>query len=155
MLNIAFKTATIKLWRSCQPSAIFNRKTTNKNDLNKVAEQRFSLKQWFAAGAHSCRLRKTCYICSFLSTWRHGSHVGFPSKRTAAMLVSPTYPPGISNFALMKRIYFVLVEKYAHWSHEWKHSLPRFQLTQRKTNNPKLAFCVRDDLLCSRHCVQW
>ena len=41
-------------------------KTLNNNDLNQVADQRFSLKQWFAAGAHSCRLRKSgsahCYL---------------------------------------------------------------------------------------------
>ena len=44
-------------------------KTLNKNDLDQVADQRFSLKQWFAAGAHSCRLRKTgsahCYSTIF------------------------------------------------------------------------------------------
>ena len=34
-------------------------KTFNNNDLNQVADQRFSLKQWLAAGAHYCRLRKT------------------------------------------------------------------------------------------------
>ena len=41
-------------------------KTSNNNDLNQVAHQLFSLKQWFAAGAHSCRIRKTgsahCYL---------------------------------------------------------------------------------------------
>ena len=35
-------------------------------DRNQVADQRFSLKHWFAAGAHSCRPRKAgpahCYI---------------------------------------------------------------------------------------------
>jgi len=40
--------------------------TLNKNDLNQVPDQRFSLKQWFSAGAHSCRLRKPgsgyCYL---------------------------------------------------------------------------------------------
>ena len=34
------------------------RKTLNNNDLNQVADQQFLLKQWFAAGAHSSRLRK-------------------------------------------------------------------------------------------------
>ena len=35
------------------------RKTLNNNDLNHIADQRFSLTRWFAAGARSCRLRKT------------------------------------------------------------------------------------------------
>ena len=43
-----------------------NGKTLHKNDLNQLVHQRFSLKQWFAVGAHSCRLRKTgsahCYL---------------------------------------------------------------------------------------------
>ena len=30
----------------------------NNSDHNQVADERFSLKQGFAAGAHSCRLRK-------------------------------------------------------------------------------------------------
>ena len=38
----------------------------NNNDLDQVADQRFSLKQWFAVGAHYCRLRKPgsghCYL---------------------------------------------------------------------------------------------
>ena len=34
------------------------RKTLNNNDLNQVADQQFLLKQWFAAGVHSSRLRK-------------------------------------------------------------------------------------------------
>jgi len=34
------------------------RLTLNDNDLNQVADLRFSLKLWFAAGTHSCRLRK-------------------------------------------------------------------------------------------------
>ena len=34
------------------------RQTLNENDLNKVADLRFSLKLWFAAGTHSCRLKK-------------------------------------------------------------------------------------------------
>jgi len=34
-------------------------KTLNNNDQNQVAEKQFSLKQWFAVGAHHCRLRKT------------------------------------------------------------------------------------------------
>ena len=45
-------------------------KTLNNNDLNQVADQQFSLKQWFAAGAHSCRLRKPgsghCYYRFFV-----------------------------------------------------------------------------------------
>ena len=39
------------------------------HDLNRFANQRFSLKQWFAVGAHSCKLRKTgsghCYLRIF------------------------------------------------------------------------------------------
>ena len=35
------------------------RKTLNINDRNQAPDQRFSLERWFAAGAHSCRLRKT------------------------------------------------------------------------------------------------
>ena len=42
------------------------RKTLNNNELNLVTDQRFWLKQWFPAGAHSCRLKKTgfthCYL---------------------------------------------------------------------------------------------
>ena len=36
-----------------------NWKTLNNNDRNQDADQRFSLNQWFAAGARSCRFRKT------------------------------------------------------------------------------------------------
>lgn len=32
--------------------------TSNDNDLNQVADLRFSLKLWFAAGTRSCMLRK-------------------------------------------------------------------------------------------------
>ena len=43
-----------------------NGKTLDSNDRNQVADLRFSLKQWFAVGIHSCRLRKTgsahCYL---------------------------------------------------------------------------------------------
>ena len=43
--------------------------TVNSNDRNQVADQRFSLKQWFTAGAHSCRPKKTgsahCYLKIF------------------------------------------------------------------------------------------
>ena len=43
--------------------------TWNNNDLNHVADQRFSLKQWFAAVAHSGTLKKTgsahCYLRIF------------------------------------------------------------------------------------------
>ena len=53
------------------------RKTLH-NDLNQVADQQFSLKQWFAAGAHSCRLRKTgsahCYLRIFPSAHEQFSH---------------------------------------------------------------------------------
>ena len=48
---------------SQQPAV--NRRTLNGNDWNQVADQRFSLKQWFAAGAHSCRLRKTGFTRYF------------------------------------------------------------------------------------------
>ena len=34
-------------------------KAFNSKNRNQVADQRFSLKQWFSAGAHSWRLRKT------------------------------------------------------------------------------------------------
>ena len=33
-------------------------KTLSNNDLNQVADQRLSLKQWFAVGAHFSRCRK-------------------------------------------------------------------------------------------------
>ena len=36
-----------------------NSKTLNNNELNHAADMRFSLKQWFDAGAQSCRLRKS------------------------------------------------------------------------------------------------
>ena len=46
-----------------------NRKTLDSNDPNKVADQRFSLKQWFAGGAQSRGLRKPgcghCYLRFF------------------------------------------------------------------------------------------
>ena len=32
------------------------RKTSNKNDLNQVPDQRFLLKQWVAVGDRSCKL---------------------------------------------------------------------------------------------------
>ena len=58
----------------------------------KVADQRFSLKQWFAGGAQSRGLRKPgcghCYLRFFQST-------AFSRDVTEAMLVSPTNPPGI------------------------------------------------------------
>ena len=42
------------------------RKILNNNALNQVADQQLSLKQWFAAGVQSCRLRKSgsghCYL---------------------------------------------------------------------------------------------
>ena len=45
-------------------------KTLNNTDLNQVTDQRFSLKQWFAAGACSCRFRKTgsehCHLRIFV-----------------------------------------------------------------------------------------
>ena len=37
---------------------ISSRKTLDSNDQNQVANQRFSLKQWFAGGAQSRGLRK-------------------------------------------------------------------------------------------------
>ena len=46
------------------------RKTLDSNDQNQVADQRFSLKQWFAGGAQSRGLRKPgcghCYLRFFL-----------------------------------------------------------------------------------------
>ena len=54
------------------------RKTLHNNDLNQVADQQFSLKQWFAVGAHSCRHRKTgsahCYLKIFPSAHEQFSH---------------------------------------------------------------------------------
>ena len=57
----------------------FSRKTLDSNDQNQVADQRFSLKQWFARGAQSRGLRKPgcghCYLRFFnfllfcTSTW--------------------------------------------------------------------------------------
>ena len=45
------------------------RKTLDSNDQNQVADQRFSLKQWFAGGAQSRGLRKSgcvpCYLRFF------------------------------------------------------------------------------------------
>ena len=38
--------------------SLFIRKTLDSNDQNQVADQRFSLKQWFAGGAQSRGLRK-------------------------------------------------------------------------------------------------
>jgi len=39
--------------------SFLNRKTLDsKYDCNQVADQWFSLKQWLAGGAHSCRLKK-------------------------------------------------------------------------------------------------
>ena len=59
-LSILFLKPSVSKWW------LFPRTTTNNNDLNHVADQRFSLKQWVAAGVHSCRLRKTgsahCYL---------------------------------------------------------------------------------------------
>ena len=44
-------------------------KPLDSNDQNQVADQRFSLKQWFAGGAHSHGLRKPgcghCYLRFF------------------------------------------------------------------------------------------
>ena len=40
-------------------------KTVNSNDWNQVFNQRFSFKQCFAAGANSCRLRKS-WFCPLL-----------------------------------------------------------------------------------------
>lgn len=42
------------------------RKTLNINDRNKVADKSCTLKQWFAVGAHSCKLRKTGSAHSYL-----------------------------------------------------------------------------------------
>lgn len=54
------------------------RKTLNNNDVNQVADQQFSLKQWFASGAHSCRLKNTgsahCYLRIFPSAHEQFSH---------------------------------------------------------------------------------
>ena len=41
-------------------------KTLNINDRNQVADERFSIKQWFAVGDHSCRLRKTSFAYCYL-----------------------------------------------------------------------------------------
>ena len=45
------------------------RKALNSNNQNQVADQRFSLKQWFAEGAQSRGLRKAgcgyCYLRFF------------------------------------------------------------------------------------------
>ena len=43
-------------WRSFWNKV--HRKTLDSNDQNQVADQRFSLKQWFSAGAQSRGLRK-------------------------------------------------------------------------------------------------
>ena len=40
------------------PKTAGNRKTLDSNDQNQVADQQFSLKQWFAGGAQSSGLRK-------------------------------------------------------------------------------------------------
>ena len=63
MLNIAFKTVTIKLWRSCQPSAIFNRKTTNE--------------KWPEQGCWAAVFVKTmvCCGCSFLQAQKNLLHM--------------------------------------------------------------------------------
>ena len=59
-LSIRFVKPSVSKWW------LFPWKTINNNDLNHVADQRFSLKQWVAAGVHSCRLRRTgsahCYL---------------------------------------------------------------------------------------------
>ena len=43
-----------------------SKETLDSNDRNQFTDQRFLLKEWFATGAHSCRLRKTgsayCYL---------------------------------------------------------------------------------------------
>ena len=50
-------------------SSLCTRKTLDSNDQNQVADQRFSLKQWFAGGAQSRGLRKPgcghCYLRFF------------------------------------------------------------------------------------------
>ena len=44
------------------------------------------------------------------------------TKRTVAILVSPTNPPGV-EFYSYANVFFCLVEKHDHWSCEWKHSI--------------------------------
>ena len=61
---LGFKNETIEARCSLIFGSVW--KTLNSNDLNQVADRRFSLKQWFAAGAHSCRRRKTCSATRYL-----------------------------------------------------------------------------------------
>jgi len=54
--------------------------------------------------------------------WRQGGHVGVLKQRKGDHLMSPTNPRELSSI-LMKTFFFVLIEKHAHWSHEWKYSI--------------------------------
>lgn len=43
----------------------FRRETLVNNDLNQVADQQFSLQQWFAVGVQSCRLTKSGFVICY------------------------------------------------------------------------------------------
>ena len=67
----------------------FSRKTLHSNDQNQVADQRFSLKQWFAGSAQSRGLKKPgcghCYYFSMvLYTNIAVSSRGMETKNTSA-----------------------------------------------------------------------
>ena len=51
------------------------RQTLNNNDLNQVADLLFSLKQWFAAATHSCKLRKPGSAYHYLRIFTADSQV--------------------------------------------------------------------------------
>ena len=53
-------------------------KTLDSNDQNQVADQRFSLKQWFAGGAQSRGLRKPGYGHCYLRFF----NIGYLVSRT-------------------------------------------------------------------------
>lgn len=43
----------------------FRRETLINNNLNQVADQQFSLQQWFAVGVQSCRLTKSGFVICY------------------------------------------------------------------------------------------
>ena len=56
-------------------------------------------------------------------TRRHGDHVGVPKQRNGQPCWCPQLILWELNSFLMQTFSFVLVEKHAHWSREWKHSI--------------------------------
>ena len=102
-------------------------KTVNSNDWNQVFNQRFSLKQCFAAGTHSCRLRKT-WFCPLL----------FPNPidLLSLYILFSHFKPHDALMGISLLIFSIVMRTFARAQDEiWKKLFPRVKSHGLKWEN--------------------